>query len=115
MPDLQTLGEHAQRRRLVPLEPLDLEQDDILLRLDTGRARGDLTNPEETSDLIAEIGKGSIVELRRGRTGDARDRGGHREREYISLDDMLASLRDVGALRSPAIDEIGRASCRERE
>jgi hypothetical protein len=63
MADLETFREHAHRRGLTPLETFDLQQQEVLLRLHACRTRGDLANPEETSDLIAQIGEGSIVQL----------------------------------------------------
>lgn len=66
MPDLQTFGEDAHGGHLMSLESLDLQQHEILLRLHAGGAGGDFANPEEASDLIAQIGKCSIVEPRGG-------------------------------------------------
>jgi len=59
--DLQTVREHAHRRRLVPLEALDLQQNEVLLGLHTGVSGGDFPDPQESSNLIAQIGERSVV------------------------------------------------------
>ena len=71
MADLQTFGQHAHRRHLMPFESLDLEQHEILLRLHPRRAGGDFADAKKASYLIAEIREGSIIGRTQGHGGHA--------------------------------------------
>ena len=71
MADLQTFGQHAHRRHLMPFESLDLEQHEILLRLHPRRAGGDFADAKKASYLIAEIREGSIIDRTEGHGGHA--------------------------------------------
>ena len=57
VPDLQPLGESTDRHRAPTFEPLELEQDGVLLRLHARRARGLLAPTEEAPQLIPQVGE----------------------------------------------------------
>jgi len=61
MTDLEPLGQNADRGRPVGLEPLELQQEQILLRFHSGCATGDLADTEESSDLVPQFGESRIV------------------------------------------------------
>ena len=69
-------------RLAAALESLDLQEGDILLRLDTRRARGLFTNPNETPDVVAQIGERLIVHS--PNRSSARGPIGHPRRDYIT-------------------------------
>jgi hypothetical protein len=73
MPNLEARGQDAHGRRLAALEPLDLEQHEVLLRLHARRACRQLPYAEESPDLVPQIGEGPVV-----------DRRGHRRHIYIT-------------------------------
>ena len=60
--DLEALGEHPDRGRSAPLQSLDLEQGEVLLRFDARGPRGDFAPPQESPDAVAEIGERGIVD-----------------------------------------------------
>ena len=70
--DLEALGHLANGRPLAWRQRLEHEQELVLLRLDVGRARLRLAEVQEATDLITELGEGSVL-------GDANVyRWGHR-------------------------------------
>jgi hypothetical protein len=70
--ELQPVGEDPDCRRSLPLESFQLEQEQILLRLDAGRARRDFPAAEKPADLVAELRERPIVSLPRGTGACAR-------------------------------------------
>jgi len=62
---LQSLGEEPDGGGLPSLEPLDLEQEQILLRLDPSRAGCNLPETEKPADLIAQLRESPIVDAAR--------------------------------------------------
>jgi hypothetical protein len=62
MTDLQTLGQDPDCRRPATLEPLDLQQNDILLRLHSGCAGRHLADTQELSDPIPQLGESRVVD-----------------------------------------------------
>jgi hypothetical protein len=62
MADMQTLGERPDRRRAAPLEAFDLKQQEVLLGLDTRRARRRLAGTEDTANLIAPLRQGRVID-----------------------------------------------------
>ena len=61
MADVQTLGQCADRRRCVWRQPLQREQQLVLLRIEPARAGRFLTEGEKPADLVAEFGERAIV------------------------------------------------------
>lgn len=62
MLDLQTLREHPDGCHVAPFEALDLQEDQVLLRLYTGRARGRFAYAQEPPQPIAQIRQRPVVE-----------------------------------------------------
>jgi hypothetical protein len=63
MLDLEPLGQDTDRRRRpTPLEPLDLEQEEVLLGRHARAPSRDLTSPEKSSNLIAQVGKRTVID-----------------------------------------------------
>jgi hypothetical protein len=62
VPDLQTLRQDTYGDRLAALEPLELQEQLVLLRLHPGRAGGDLTQTQELADPIPELGERGVVD-----------------------------------------------------
>jgi len=56
MPDLQALGERADRGLDSQPAPLDREERLVLLRFDSGGAGGRLAKVQEAADFVAEVG-----------------------------------------------------------
>jgi len=78
--DLQALGQDSDVRHPAPGQALDLQQDEILLRLDASLARDDLAGAHDAAELVAQVGQRRVVDGRGGRGGAAR----HRRRSYIT-------------------------------
>ena len=53
---LQPLGQGPDRRRLAPLHDLDLEEEQVLLRFDSGGPSRLFPGPEEPMDVVAQVG-----------------------------------------------------------
>jgi hypothetical protein len=81
MAELEPLRESTDRRRLPALEPLHLEQQQILLRLDAGGTGGSLANPQEPANLVPQIRENCVVQAVM-RSPDFRATGNHRDRVY---------------------------------
>ena len=64
---LQALGERADRGGAAAVEALDLEQDEVLLRLDAGRPCRQLTEAEKPPQVVAKVGQRSVVDRGRAR------------------------------------------------
>src|SRR5262249_55955593 len=64
--DLKTLGQCPDGDRPSRLEPLHLQQHEILLRLDTSRPRRQLSLAQEAADLVAKVGQRGVVDLLAG-------------------------------------------------
>jgi hypothetical protein len=59
------LGEHPDRGRSATLQSLDLEQGEVLLRLDAGGPRGHFAAPQESPDAVAKVGERRVVDRAR--------------------------------------------------
>jgi len=66
VPDLQSLGQRADRRRPAALEAFHLQEHDVLLRLDARGTCSFLADAEKAPDVIAQIGQRLVVHSRRG-------------------------------------------------
>ena len=62
MTNLQPLSQQTDRRGLSPLEAFDLQQHQILLRLNAGVPCRDLAHSQESANLIAQVGQRPIVD-----------------------------------------------------
>ena len=63
MAELEPFRECSDRRRLlVLLQPLDLQEHQVVLRLDPGRPGGNFARAEKPANLVSERGEGSIVD-----------------------------------------------------
>jgi len=91
VPDLQPLGQGADRCRLTTLESLHLQEQQILLRLDASGMGSDLADAQEPANLVAQIREGSIVETVDCRRGTLMPWGSHRQKS-ISLHDIVACI-----------------------
>ena len=94
MPKLQSVSEHSDRRRPAPRETLHLQQQQILLRHDARTTGGLLTEAEEPTDVIPELGERPVVDLRRRTALLTR----------LSSHSQIISLYDIhprGELRNP--------------
>jgi hypothetical protein len=60
--DLQALCQEPHGHRLVVLETLELQKEQILLRLHPGGAGRDFTHTQELPDPIPQLGKRGIVD-----------------------------------------------------
>src|SRR5262249_7337198 len=81
MADLEPLRQHPDRGRPVVLETLDLQQHQILLRLDPGRPRHLLAPAQEAWDLVTQLGQRAVVDGGRRRTAPS---AGHDGDDYIA-------------------------------
>ena len=101
MAELEAFGQRTDRRRLSTFETLDLEQEQIVLRLDARRAGDDLANAQEPANLISQIRERGVVEtLASNRDGRLAERSHGRS---VSLRDTVISFRDTHTPR-PAVD-----------
>ena len=62
MMDLQPLGQDPDRRRPAALEPLELQENEILLRLHSGCAGRHLADTQELSNPIPQLGESRVVD-----------------------------------------------------
>jgi hypothetical protein len=62
MTDLQALGQNPDRRRPAVLEPLELQENEVLLRLHSGSAGRHLADTQELSNPIPQLGESRIVD-----------------------------------------------------
>ena len=62
MAELQALGERAYRRGSLTLQPLDLQEQKIVLGFDPGRLRGELARAEKPANVVPKFGEGAIVD-----------------------------------------------------
>jgi hypothetical protein len=60
---LKSLGQGPDRRRLAPVQPLDLQQQQVLLRRHARRPRGDFPGPQEPPHLIPEVRERPVVDV----------------------------------------------------
>lgn len=63
MVDLQAVRQNTDRRYLSTLEPLDLQEGQVLLWLYTGTAGRSLSDAQETPQLMPKIRERAVVEL----------------------------------------------------
>jgi hypothetical protein len=62
MTDLQALGQDPDRRRPAALEPLELQENEILLRLHSSCAGRHLADTQELSNPIPQLGESRVVD-----------------------------------------------------
>jgi hypothetical protein len=80
MAELKALGERAHRCRSLVLEPLDLQEQQVVLGFDPDRSGGILARAKKPANVVAKLGEGAIVDDRlAGRLRSCHDRS-------ISLD-----------------------------
>ena len=64
MPQLEAFGQRPDGGLLAALHALDLEQEQVLLGLDSGGPSRLLAGAEEPADVVAQLGERPVVELR---------------------------------------------------
>lgn len=62
MLNLEPLGQRTDRHGPPALQPLDLEQEEILLGLHARAPSRHLASPEEPSNLVAQVGKRAVID-----------------------------------------------------
>jgi hypothetical protein len=62
MAKLEALGERAYRRGSLVRQPLDLQEQKIVLGLDPGRSRSILARAEKPANVVPKFGEGAIVD-----------------------------------------------------
>lgn len=82
MAQLQPLREPANSGRMLPFQTLDLQQQEVLLRLDARRSGCGLPAPQKLPDGIPELGERPVVQLRASLT--SRSQVVHNRGKYIA-------------------------------
>jgi hypothetical protein len=62
MPDLEPFRQHPDRGLGAALEALDLQQNEVLLRLDTRCPRRELTASKKPAQLVPQIGERWVID-----------------------------------------------------
>src|SRR3989442_618934 len=62
--ELEPLGQRSDRGRPTAVQALELQEQEILLGLDTGRPGSLLAAPHEAPDLVTQLGQGLVVDRR---------------------------------------------------
>ena len=118
--DLEAFGQDADGRCAVALDAFHLQEEHVLLRLQSNPSRGLFANPEEAPDLVVQLGEQLVVH-RRGRTTTGAGAGSHRA-NTISRRDIgamprppLARAARTGASPTPTPGSVGSSRGRERD
>jgi hypothetical protein len=59
--DLEALGDDSDGGPIVRAQRLEDQQELVLLRLDAGRAGGGLAEGEKATELVAQLGEGTVL------------------------------------------------------